>query len=188
MSWALRRADTLHVGTLKGVGWVYRQTFVATYAKAGFAKVHDCKTPIMAADLRNGLVLPLHPENGAVPQRVLTGRGAEQRGTHGRHECKLFLAAKSIDPPAGNHSIKLRLAKPLAGFARAKAGSPQITGFVERYRKTMLNAFHRNAFRKNNRATIGGRISMSGRRASNPGSEVPPGRESEPCAGGRNRA
>jgi hypothetical protein len=33
-------------------------------------------------------------------------------------------------------------AEPLAGFARTKAGSPQFTGIVERYRKTMLNAFH----------------------------------------------
>jgi hypothetical protein len=52
-------------GTLKGVGWVYRHTFVDTYAKAGFAKVHDGKTPIMAADLRNGLVLPFPAENAA---------------------------------------------------------------------------------------------------------------------------
>jgi hypothetical protein len=36
----------------------------------------------------------------------------------------------------------------VAGFARTKAGSPQFTGIVERYRKTILNAFHRIAFRK----------------------------------------
>jgi hypothetical protein len=41
----------LHVGTLKGVGLVCRRIFIDTYAKAGFAKLHDCKTPIMAADL-----------------------------------------------------------------------------------------------------------------------------------------
>jgi hypothetical protein len=51
--------DTFPVGTLKGVGQVYRQPFVDTYAKAGFAKLHDRKTPIMAADLRNGRVLAL---------------------------------------------------------------------------------------------------------------------------------
>jgi hypothetical protein len=37
------------VGTLKGVGRAYRQTFVDTYAKTGFAKFHDYKTLIMAA-------------------------------------------------------------------------------------------------------------------------------------------
>jgi len=36
------------MGTLKGVGRVYRQTFIDTYAKAGFAKLYDCETPIMA--------------------------------------------------------------------------------------------------------------------------------------------
>jgi hypothetical protein len=44
-------AGTFHVGTLKGVGRVYRRTFIDTYAKAGFAKLYDCKTPIMAAIL-----------------------------------------------------------------------------------------------------------------------------------------
>jgi hypothetical protein len=43
--------DTFHVGTLKGLGRVYRQTFIDTYAKAGFAKLYDCKTPIMATIL-----------------------------------------------------------------------------------------------------------------------------------------
>jgi hypothetical protein len=67
--------DTFLVGTLKGVGRVYRQAYIDTYAKAGFAKLRDRNTPIIAADLRNGRVLPFHVENGAVPRRVLTDRG-----------------------------------------------------------------------------------------------------------------
>lgn len=39
------------MGTLKVVGRVYRPILIDTYAKAGFAKLHECKTPIMAADL-----------------------------------------------------------------------------------------------------------------------------------------
>jgi hypothetical protein len=31
---------------LKGVGRVYQQTFVDTYAKIGFAKLYDRKTPL----------------------------------------------------------------------------------------------------------------------------------------------
>jgi len=31
--------DTFNLGTLKGVGRVYRQTFIDTYAKAGLAKL-----------------------------------------------------------------------------------------------------------------------------------------------------
>ena len=50
--------DTFYVGTLKGVGRVYQQTFVDTYAKGGFAKLYDRKTPITAADLLNDRVIP----------------------------------------------------------------------------------------------------------------------------------
>src|SRR6266853_5999156 len=50
--------DTFYIGTLKGVGRVYQQTFIDTYAKVGFAKLYDRKTPITAADLLNDRVLP----------------------------------------------------------------------------------------------------------------------------------
>jgi hypothetical protein len=46
--------DTLYVGTLKGVGRVYQQTFVDTYSKVAFAKLYKSKTPITSADLLNG--------------------------------------------------------------------------------------------------------------------------------------
>ena len=51
--------DTFYVGTLKGVGRIYQQTFIDTYAKVGFAKLYDRKTPITAADLLNDRVLPV---------------------------------------------------------------------------------------------------------------------------------
>ena len=35
--------DTFYVGTLKGVGRVYQQTFIDTYAKVAFAKLYDRK-------------------------------------------------------------------------------------------------------------------------------------------------
>jgi hypothetical protein len=40
------KVDTFYVGALKGVGRVYQQTFIDTYAKVGFAKLYDRKTPI----------------------------------------------------------------------------------------------------------------------------------------------
>ena len=73
--------DTFYVGTLKGVGRVYQQTFIDTYAKVGFVKLYDRKTPISAADLLNDRVLPFFEENGVVLQRVLTDRGTEYCGT-----------------------------------------------------------------------------------------------------------
>ncbi len=37
--------DTFYVGTLKGVGRIYQQTFLDTYTKLAFAKLYDRKTP-----------------------------------------------------------------------------------------------------------------------------------------------
>ena len=69
----LRRVRTLsHVGTLKGFGRVYQQTFVDTYAKVGFAKLYDRKTPLTAADLLNDRVIAFYEEHGIPLQRVLT--------------------------------------------------------------------------------------------------------------------
>jgi hypothetical protein len=64
--------DTFYVGNLKGVGRVYQQTFIYTYAKVGFAKLYDRKTPITAADLLNDRVLPFFEEHDVKLLRVLT--------------------------------------------------------------------------------------------------------------------
>jgi transposase InsO family protein len=122
--------DTFYVGTLKGVGRVYQQTFIDTYAKLGFAKLYDRKTPITAADLLNDRVIPFYEDKGVPLQRVLTDRGTEYCGTHDRHEYELYLAVENID-----HS-------------RTKAKSPQTNGIVERFHKTMLDEFYRVVFRK----------------------------------------
>jgi len=50
--------DTFYVGNLKGVGRIYQQTFIDTYAKVAFAKLYDRKTPLTAADLLNDRVIP----------------------------------------------------------------------------------------------------------------------------------
>jgi transposase InsO family protein len=122
--------DTFYVGTLKGVGRIYQQTFIDTYAKVGFAKLYDRKTPITAADLLNDRVIPFHEEHGVALSRILTDRGTEYCGSHDRHEYELYLAVENID-----HS-------------RTKTKSPQTNGIVERFHKTMLDEFYRVAFRK----------------------------------------
>ena len=58
--------DTFYVGTIKGVGRIYQQTFVDTYSKVAMAKLYTTKTPITAADLLNDRVLPFF-EEGQVP-------------------------------------------------------------------------------------------------------------------------
>ena len=42
--------DTFDVGTLKGVGRIYQQTVIDTYAKVAFAKLYDRKTPLVVAE------------------------------------------------------------------------------------------------------------------------------------------
>jgi transposase InsO family protein len=128
--------DTFYVGTLKGVGRVYQQTFVDTYSKVSFAKLYDRKTPLTAADLLNDRVVPFFEENGIPLLRVLTDRGTEYCGDHSRHEYELYLAVEDID------------------HTRTRVKRPQTNGICERFHKTILNEFYRVAFRKRVYTTI----------------------------------
>jgi transposase InsO family protein len=122
--------DTFYVGTLKGVGRIYQQTFIDTYTKVAFAKVYDRKNALVAADLLNDRVLPFF-EGAEVPLlRVLTDRGSEYCGAREHHEYQLYLDLENID------------------HTRTKARHPQTNGICERFHKTMLNEFYRVAFRK----------------------------------------
>src|SRR5919112_3950507 len=122
--------DTFHVGTMKGVGRIYQQTFIDTYAKVAFAKLYDRETPITAADLLNDRVLPFFEDRGIPLMRVLTDRGTEFCGNPERHEYELYLAVEDVD-----HS-------------RTKTKGPQTNGIVERFHKTVLHEFYQVAFRK----------------------------------------
>ncbi len=122
--------DTFYVGTLKGVGRIYQQTFIDTYSKVGFAKLSDRKTPLTAADLLNDRVVPFFEEHGMQFGRVLTDRGTEYCGQPDRHEYELYLAVENID------------------HTRTKTKHPQTNGIGERFNKTVLNEFYRVAFRK----------------------------------------
>ena len=55
--------DTFYVGTLKGVGRIYQQSFLDTYTKLAFAKLYERKTPLVAADLLNDRVIPFFDEH-----------------------------------------------------------------------------------------------------------------------------
>ena len=122
--------DTFYIGTLKGVGRIYQQTFLDTYTKLAFAKLYDRKTALVAADLLNDRVIPFFDEHQIPLQRVLTDRGTEYCGAPERHEYELYLAVENID------------------HTRTKVRSPQTNGIVERFHKTVLNEFYRVAFRR----------------------------------------
>jgi len=128
--------DTFYVGTLKGVGRIYQQTFIDTYAKVAFAKLYDRKTPITAADLLNDRVVPFYDEHGIPLSRVLTDRGTEFCGRPEHHEYELYLAVENID------------------HTRTKTNSPQTNGICERFHRTVLDEFYRVAFRKKIYRTI----------------------------------
>jgi transposase InsO family protein len=122
--------DTFYVGTLKGVGRIYQQTFIDTYSAVGFAKLYTSKVPINSADLLNDRVIPFFDKYGIPILRVLTDRGTEFCGKPDKHDYELFLALNDID------------------HTKTKAKNPQTNGICERFHKTMLEEFYPESAQK----------------------------------------
>jgi transposase InsO family protein len=122
--------DTYYVGTLKGVGRIYQQTFIDTYTKIALVKLYDRKNALVAAEFLNDRVIPWYDEHDVRLLRILTDRGTEYCGNRETHEYQLYLAVEDID-----HS-------------KTKARSPQTNGVCERFHKTILDEFYSVAFRK----------------------------------------
>jgi transposase InsO family protein len=122
--------DTFYVGTMKGVGRIYQQTFIDTYSRYAFCKLYTMRTALVAADLLNDRVVPFFEHYDAPLLRILTDRGTEYCGNIERHEYQLYLALNDIE------------------HTRTKTKSPQTNGICERFHKTALDEFYRVAFRK----------------------------------------
>ena len=122
--------DTFYVGTLKGVGRIYQQTFIDTYSSVGFAKLYTSKAPINSADLLNDKVIPFFDKYGIPILRILTDRGTEFCGKPDKHGYELFLALNDID------------------HTKTKAKNLQTNGICERFHRTILEEFYSVAFRK----------------------------------------
>jgi hypothetical protein len=122
--------DTYLVGTMKGVGRIYQQTFIDTYSRVAFAKLYTEKTALTAAHTLNETVVPWFNEQSVPLLRVLTDRGTEYCGKIDEHAYQLFLAVENID-----HS-------------KTRARSPQTNGICERFHRTMKHEFYDIAFRK----------------------------------------
>lgn len=122
--------DTFYVGTLKGVGRIYQQTFIDTYSKIAFAKLYTTKTPITSADILNDKVLPFFEQQQLPMLRILTDRGTEYCGKVEQHDYQLYLAINNIE------------------HTKTKAQSPQTNGICERFHKTILQEFYQVTFRK----------------------------------------
>ena len=122
--------DTYYVGTIKGVGRIYQQTYIDTYCKMAQAKLYSTKDAITAADLLNDRVIPMYEEQGIRLQRILTDRGTEYCGKLEKHPFQLYLDLENID------------------HTKTKAKSPQTNGICERFHRTIQDEFYAIIFRK----------------------------------------
>lgn len=122
--------DTYYVGTIKGIGRIYQQTYIDTYSKVAFAKLYDKKNAIAAAEILNDKVIPFYEREEVKLLRMLTDRGTEYKGKREHHEYELYLAIEDIE-----HTY-------------TKAYHPQTNGICERFHQTVLNEFYHIAFRK----------------------------------------
>ena len=122
--------DTFYVGTIKGVGRIYQQTFVDTYSKWAAAKLYTTKAPITGADLLNDRVLPFFSSMNMGLIRMLTDRGTEYCGRVEAHDYELYLGVNGIE------------------HTKTKARHPQTNGICEQFHKTILNEFYQVAFRR----------------------------------------
>jgi transposase InsO family protein len=122
--------DTYYVGTIKGVGRIYQQTFIDTYSRVAFAKLYDSKHAITSADILNDRVLPFFEEQNIPLLRILTDRGTEYKGKPEHHEYELYLQIEGIE-----HS-------------KTQVRHPQSNGICERLHRTMQEEFYAVTFRK----------------------------------------
>ena len=122
--------DNFDVGNLKGVGRVYQQTFIDTYAKVACAKLYDRKTPITAADLLNYHVIPFFDGHEV---RLLRMRPTAVAST------AAIQSGTSTNSTSRSRTSITRALRPRARRPTASA---------KRFHKTVLNEFYRVAFRK----------------------------------------
>ncbi len=115
---------------MKGVGRIYQQTFIDTYAKVAFAKLYDRKTPITAADLINDRVVPFYDAHEVKLCRVLT------------IAARNIAATQSITNTSSTWRSRTSITRAPRPRARRRME------IVERFHKTVLDEFYRVAFRK----------------------------------------
>jgi len=122
--------DTYYVGTIKGVGRIYQQTFIDTYSRVAFAKLYESKHAITSADILNDRVLPFFEEHQIPMLRILTDRGTEYKGKIEHHEYEMYLHIENIE-----HS-------------KTQVRHPQSNGICERLHRTMQEEFYAVTFRR----------------------------------------
>jgi len=120
--------DTFLVGTLKGVGRVYLHAVVDTYSSYAFGFLHTTKLPEAAVAVVHNEVLPFYQLKNIPVSHILTDNGREYCGTS-THPYEMYLELIDIE------------------HRRTRVRKPQTNGFVERFNRTILDEFLREAFR-----------------------------------------
>lgn len=128
--------DTFMVGTIKGVGRIYLQAVVDTYGSFAFGKLYTSKLPETAVDVLYDRVFPFYTSHGLKVENLLTDNGREYCGRPMIHPYEIFLEFNDIR------------------HRRTKVATPRTNGFVERFNRTVLDEFFREAFRKKFYASV----------------------------------
>jgi len=121
--------DTFFVEHLKGVGKVHLHAVVDTYCSFAVGFLHVSKQPEAAVAVLHNEALSFYSERDLKVENVLTDNGKEFCGSES-HSYQIYLALSEI----GHRTTKVR--------------RPQTNGFVERFNRTALDEFFREAFRK----------------------------------------
>lgn len=120
----LLSADTVFVGSLRGVGKVCPHAVVDTCGSCAFGFLHVPKQPEAAVAVLHTDVLPVYREPDLPLTAVLTDNGRGFCGTE-RHPCGLCLDLNGI------------------AHRRTRVRSPRTSGFVERFNGTVRDGFFR---------------------------------------------
>jgi transposase InsO family protein len=124
------------VGTLKGLGRVYLQVVVDTYGSFAFGKLYSSKLPETAVDVLYDRVLPFYEDHGLRVENILSDNGREYCGRPMIHPYQIFMELNEIE------------------HRRSKVARPRTNGFAERFNRTVLDEFFREAFQKKFYASI----------------------------------
>lgn len=120
--------DLFYVGRLKGMGMAYLNAVVDTFSSHAFGFLHTSKRPEGGVAVLHNDVLPFYLERDLEVGAILTDNGREYRGTDA-HPYEVYLALNDIEHRA------------------TEVRSPKTNGFVERFNRTVLDEFFRQAFR-----------------------------------------
>jgi len=121
---------TFMVGPIKGIGRIYLQAVIDTYGSYAFGKLYTSKLPETAVDVLYDRVLPFYGGMGLTVEHILTDNGREYCGGPMIHPYEIFLELNDI------------------GHRKTRGATPRTNGFVERFNRTVLDEFFREAFHR----------------------------------------